>query len=72
MERALDHQLDRIRQSLLRMGGIVEEMIAESEAALVERDSARAERVIKTDKEVDLLEMEIDEMCHTALARHHG
>jgi phosphate transport system protein len=70
MERALDHHLDRIRQSLLRMGGIVEEMIAESQMALVGRDAERAERVIKTDKEVDLLEMEIDDMCHTALARH--
>ena len=70
MERALDHHLDRIRQSLLRMGGLVEEMIAESQEALVERDAERAEQVIKTDKEVDLLEMEIDELCHTALARH--
>lgn len=70
MERALDHHLDRIRQSLLRMGGLVEEMIAASQEALVERDSERAEQVIKTDKEVDLLEMEIDELCHTALALH--
>ena len=70
MDRALDHHLDRIRQSLLRMGGLVEEMIAESQAALVGRDAERAERVIKTDKEVDLLEMEIDDMCHTVLARH--
>jgi len=70
MERALDHHLDRIKQSLLRMGGLAEEMIAEAQKALVERDAARAEQVIKTDKEVDLLEMEIDEMCHTALARH--
>jgi phosphate transport system protein len=45
-------------------------MIAESQKALVERDAARAEQVIKTDKEVDLMEMEIDEMCHTVLARH--
>lgn len=70
MERALDHLLDRIRQNLLRMGGLVEEMIAESQKALLERDAERAEQVIKTDKEVDLLEMEIDDMCHTALARH--
>lgn len=70
MERALDHHLDRIKQSLLRMGGLVEEMIAEAQKALVERDAARAEQVIKTDKEVDLLEMEIDELCHTVLARH--
>lgn len=70
MERALDHLLDRIRQSLLRMGGLVEEMIAESQKALLERDAERAEQVIKTDKEVDLLEMEIDDMCHAALARH--
>ena len=70
MERTLDHHLDRIRQSLLRMGGLVEEMIAESQRALVNRDLKAAEHVIDTDNEVDNLEKEIDELCHTALARH--
>jgi phosphate uptake regulator len=34
MERRLDQDLDRIRQSLLRMGGMVEEMVARATRAL--------------------------------------
>jgi phosphate transport system protein len=36
--------------------------------ALVERDQAHAEAVIATDREVDLMEKQIDEECHTLLA----
>ncbi|MFN7943167.1 MAG: phosphate signaling complex protein PhoU [Thermoanaerobaculia bacterium] len=68
MERHRDHEFDRIRQSLLRMGGLVERMVSEAMQALIERDAARAEAVIRMDNEVDRTEMEIDEACNTVLA----
>jgi phosphate transport system protein len=68
MERHRDHDLDRIRQALLRMGGLVERMISEAMRALVERDSARAEAVVRTDDEVDQLQKEIDGLCARTLA----
>jgi len=68
MERHRDQELDRIRKALLRMGGLVERMISEAMAALVERDNARAEAVIRTDADVDELEKEIDGLCHRMLA----
>jgi phosphate transport system protein len=70
MERHVDHDLDLIRQNLLRMGGLVEEMISGSMQSLLERDSAHAAVVIESDHQVDQLEKEIDEDCHTILARH--
>jgi phosphate transport system protein len=70
MERHLDQDFDFIRQLVLRMGGLVESMIADSMKALVERDNPRAEGVIRTDKEVDILEKEIDEHCLTTFARY--
>jgi phosphate transport system protein len=70
MERTLDHGLDDIRQSLLQMGGLVEAMIDQAKRSLTERNAGLAERVIKTDPEVDRLEMEIDEMCYSVLARY--
>ncbi len=70
MERTIDGDLAAIRQSLLRMGGLVEGMIHEALRALLERDSARADRLIKADLEVDLLEKEIDELCYSLLARY--
>lgn len=69
MERTFIHHLDEIRQELLRMGGLVEEMIAGAMQALVDRDSAHAEVVISTDHSVDELEMKIDEACYSALVR---
>ncbi|MGH9362517.1 MAG: phosphate signaling complex protein PhoU [Thermoanaerobaculia bacterium] len=69
MERHLDYDLDRIRQSLLRMGGLVEAMVADATQALVDRDSELARDVITRDHQIDLLEIEIDEDCHSILSR---
>jgi len=68
MERHRDQELDKIRQALLRMGGLVERMISEAMAALVERDNERAEAVVRTDAQVDELEKEIDGLCNRMLA----
>jgi phosphate transport system protein len=68
MERHKDQDLDKIRQNLLRMGGLVERMISEAMTALVERDSARADAVIRTDDEVDQLQKDVDGQCNRVLA----
>jgi phosphate transport system protein len=69
MERQLDHDLDRVRQMLLRMGGMVEGMAAKATQALLERSARLCTEVIEGDREVDQLEMEIDETCHSILGR---
>ena len=51
------------------MGGKVELMIANSMKSLLERDSALAERTIAFDKEINAMEIEIDEKCLHILAR---
>jgi len=68
MERHRDQDLEQIRQSLLRMGGMVERQIREAMQALVERDTERANAVIRTDEEVDALQKEIDHLCQRMLA----
>lgn len=70
MTRHVDENYDQIRKALLRMGGLVEEMIENARRALEERDSDLALRVIQSDREVDGVEKEIDEDCHTVLALH--
>ncbi|HKH46073.1 MAG TPA: phosphate signaling complex protein PhoU [Thermoanaerobaculia bacterium] len=69
MERHLDQDLDRVRQMLLRMGGMVEGMAAKATQALLERSARLCTEVIEGDHEVDQLEMEIDETCHSILGR---
>jgi len=68
MERHRDQDLEKIRQTLLRMGGLVERMIGEAMQALIDRDLARAQAVIATDDEVDGVEKELDELCQRYIA----
>jgi len=69
MDRHRDQNLHQVRQRLLEMGGIVEEMIATAIDALTERDAAIAQHTIEQDREVDRLEKLIDESCMSILAR---
>jgi phosphate transport system protein len=69
MERRLDHDLDRIRQGLLKMAGMVENMVAKATQALLERRAPLCAEVIASDRIVDQLEMEIDDYCHSVLGR---
>src|SRR5207302_392691 len=59
---------DDLRSKLLVLGGKVETEIANGVRALVERDAALAETVVKADREVNRLEVEIDEACRRLLA----
>jgi len=61
--RPIDHDLNRLRDKLLMLGGRAEMAIAQAIRALVERDSALAEHVIREDDKIDQLENEVDELC---------
>jgi len=66
-DKTYDAQLDDLRNKLLSLGGKVETEISTSVRALAERDSALAEAVINSDREVNRLEVEIDEACRRLL-----
>jgi phosphate transport system protein len=66
-DRSYDEELAELRARLLTLGGKVESEIAESVRALAERDTAIAERVLGADREVNRLEIEIDERCRRLL-----
>ena len=65
---SFDLELTALRKSILAMGGKVELMIAGSVKSLADRDSALADRVIAMDREVNGLEVAIDEKCLQLLA----
>src|SRR5687767_5674114 len=62
-------ELHRLHEQLLLIGAKVEEMIANSMRALVERDSALARRMIDFDHQINRLEVETDELCLRILAK---
>ena len=59
--RHFDREIEHLKELLLRMGAMVEDQINESIRALLERDTAVAERVIAGDSEIDQMELEIDQ-----------
>jgi len=63
-----DAELEGLRSKLLTLGGKVEAEIAVSMRALAERDSNLAKQVVESDRQVNLLELEVDESCRRLLA----
>ncbi len=73
MKRHTDHdyetELGQLRELVLRMGATVEGMMHASVQALVDRDTAVAQRTLAEDHQVNRLEVDIDELCLRILAR---
>ncbi len=63
-----DQELQELKNRILTMGGLVEAMVADALTALVTRDSALAEEVQRRDREVDHMEMEVDELAVRIIA----
>lgn len=68
MARHFDNELRDLKFNLLAMAGQVEEMLALTQAALMERSDAKARKVADLDKAVDELELRLDQACIDLLA----
>jgi phosphate transport system protein len=66
--RHLQDELSALRSRLLEMSTSVEELLGAAIEALGERDAAKAQAVILGDREIDALELELDEVCIHLLA----
>ena len=70
MQRHFHEELDALKQTLLAMGGLVEDQIRRVMTALLERDDDLAREVIDRDRQVNAYDVEIDEKCVELLALH--
>jgi len=61
IQRHFDRDIEEIKQLLLRMGGMVEQQMGDSVRALLERDTDLAQHVIERDREIDQMELLIDQ-----------
>jgi phosphate transport system protein len=61
MQRHFDRDIEEIKQLLLRMGGLVEQQMGDSVRALLERDTELAQHVIERDRDIDQMELTIDQ-----------
>lgn len=69
MQRHFDRDIEDIKDLLLRMGAMVEEAIARSIRALIDRDLALAAEVIASDDRIDRMEIEIDQKVIELIAK---
>ena len=63
-----ENELQALRNQLLTMGGLVEERVHRAVHALIHRREEEAQRIIASDKEINDLQMEIDDRCLKLLA----
>ena len=68
MTKHIERQIETLKERILRLGTLVEEAISKSITALINRDTALAQRVIVNDSEIDAMEVEVEEECLKILA----
>ena len=66
--RHIERQIVQLKEKILRVGTLVEEAISKSITALINRDTALAQRVMTSDEEIDQMEVEVEEECLKILA----
>jgi phosphate transport system protein len=67
-DKAYEAELRQLREKLLEMGGLVETAISSSVRAITERDAELARQVQARDREINRMEVDIDNACRRILA----
>ena len=70
VRRHFHDDLSHVKVRLLTMSGEAEAALGMAVQALLERDGAKAQQVIRGDRAIDAMEMEIEEQCVNLLALH--
>lgn len=66
----LQRQIDKLKKMLLTLGTMVEESVHGAISAVQNRDVDKADSVVKGDRKVDEMEIEVEEECLHTLALH--
>jgi phosphate transport system protein len=69
ISKQFDADLERLRASVLQMGGLVEQQIEQALHSLTTGDVRLADQVVEKDHHVNALEVSIDEDCNHIIAR---
>ena len=70
VDNATEEQLENIKKLILSLGTIVEERVRMATKAIEDNDAELAQRIIKSDFEIDEMEVDIEEECLKVLALH--
>ena len=69
ISRQFNQELEELKTHLMAMGGLVEKQVQDAVHALLEGDSRLAEKVRDNDRQVNDLQLQIDDECTRVLAR---
>jgi phosphate transport system protein len=69
MFRHFEEELDNLRNLLLEMSGLVEDSVYRSIQSLIEKDEAAAQQVLQNEARINRMEIQIDELATSLLAR---
>ena len=70
MARHFHKELEKIKKMILSLGAMVEERVRRIASAVADRDTTLAEEIIRSDYEIDEMEVEIEEECLKIMALH--
>ena len=68
VRRNFHHQLEVVRDDLVRAAGLVSEAMARATQAFLDGDLTAAEEIIRGDAEIDVLTLAVEERCYQLLA----
>ena len=70
MARYFHKELEKIKKMILSLGAMVEERVRRITGAIGDRDAAVADEIVRSDYEIDEMEVEIEEECLKIMALH--
>ncbi len=68
MPKHMQHDIDKLKAKIIAMGEAVEDRVYQATLSVINRDPVKANAVIKGDREIDDMEVEIEEDCLKILA----
>jgi phosphate transport system protein len=68
IRKGFHHELDLVRDDIVRMSGMMTESLARATQAFLDSDLTTAEEIIRGDDEIDELALAIEERCYQLLA----
>jgi phosphate transport system protein len=71
MSKRLTKEIGDLKQEILGLGTAVEDRVRLAVTSIHERDAVLAARVIEGDREIDEMEVDLEEECLKVLALHH-
>ena len=66
----LAREIEKLKEKLLTLGGLVERALAKAVRAVEKRDTVAAREVVAGDAEIDHMEVDVEEECLKLLALH--